>query len=364
MRRNTLCIGLLCLGFLYTAKFAVSQEIPSSGSGNVNVGRQVKPTLTAEQIAQKFLPGVALIICDDGKGNYSQGSGFFIASNLILTNAHVVRGMTRGAINLGKDQKKYRINAVGFFNDEDTDLALLVSDETKNLKVPIIPPANLSDLKIGETIYVLSNPEGLAGTISQGIVSSEMRRIKNKDLLQITAAISPGSSGGAVVNSRGETIGMATGSYVGGQNLNFAVPITRIKNFLKEFNDQGESINYVPASEIAGSWLAPKTFLNESEISNVNPPALNAELKPILEKTNSELVSRIMNLNHSFLGNRLTYENVSINQCLMKYSVVEYGQKGEAFKLTDTSVNLKFVDDIEIDLSELKPRKFDCFTQY
>ncbi len=151
--------------FLVVLLSAITQSVQSQGKI-----APIKPVLTAEQIAERFLPGVALIVCDDGKGKYSQGSGFFIAPGMILTNAHVVKGMVRGVVMAGGQKKKNQINAIAYFNSENTDLALLVSDETKSAKIPFLPLAKPNALSIGETIYVLSNPEGLVGPISQGIV--------------------------------------------------------------------------------------------------------------------------------------------------------------------------------------------------
>ena len=113
MKRTFIRLFLL-ITFLSTATlFSYSQGIGSGGG----IGKsQVKPVLSAEQIAKQYLPGVTLIICDDGKGNYSQGSGFFVAPGMILTNAHVVKGMVRGFITTGKEQKKNFINAVAYLN--------------------------------------------------------------------------------------------------------------------------------------------------------------------------------------------------------------------------------------------------------
>lgn len=84
---------------------------------------------------------------------------------------------------------------------------------------------------IGDDIYVAGNPEGLEGTLSSGIVSA-MREITGHKLLQITAPISPGSSGGPVMDAYGEVIGVAVATFKEGQNLNFAVPSSYVKKML------------------------------------------------------------------------------------------------------------------------------------
>lgn len=340
--------------FVCVLTFLIAQSVQSqtrTTNGNVNKSVPIKPSLTAEQIAQRFLPGVALIICDDGKGNFSQGSGFFIAPGMILTNAHVVKGMVRGVVMAGGQKKKNHINAIAYFNSDDTDLALLVSDEAKTTKTPILPMAKSNDLRIGETIYVLSNPEGLVGTISQGIVSSGIRKMNNKDLLQISAPISGGSSGGAVVNSRGEVIGIATASLQSGQNLNFAVPAARIEKFLDEFMTLPSPPEYIVISKFSGSWIAPESFLNESKARNeikISPSSPSGITKPTIQETASWLISRVIKLNGYFYDNRIEYKNVSFTQCQMYYNEVQYGPKGEAWKFTKYSADLRFADGVVI----------------
>jgi len=77
-------------------------------------------------------------------------------------------------------------------------------------------------MEVGDTVYVAGNPKGLEGTFSQGIVSG-IRRVKGNRYLQITAAISEGSSGGPILNESGDVIGIAVATVREGQNLNFAV---------------------------------------------------------------------------------------------------------------------------------------------
>ena len=88
-------------------------------------------------------------------------------------------------------------------------------------------------VRIGETVYVAGNPIGLEGTVSDGIISGRRDRY-TKERLQMTAPISPGSSGGPVLNSRGKVIGVSVSGYHGGgvQNLNFAIPSKYLKTLL------------------------------------------------------------------------------------------------------------------------------------
>ncbi|MGH9905536.1 MAG: trypsin-like peptidase domain-containing protein [Pyrinomonadaceae bacterium] len=102
-----------------------------------------------------------------------------------------------------------------------------------------------TNLSVGETIYAFGNPEGLTGTMSPGIVSAGLRNTQGRTLLQISAPISSGSSGGPVVDSRGQVVGVALGSLKEGQNLNFAVHASTVRIFLNRWykdNDPKVSI--------------------------------------------------------------------------------------------------------------------------
>lgn len=87
------------------------------------------------------------------------------------------------------------------------------------------------DNAVGDKVYAVGNPLGLEGTFSEGIVSV-LRRAKGSTFIQITAPISPGSSGGPILNSRGEVVGVATATFSRGQNLNFAIPAAYVAKAL------------------------------------------------------------------------------------------------------------------------------------
>lgn len=89
--------------------------------------------------------------------------------------------------------------------------------------------------EIGEKIYAIGNPKGLSGTISEGIVSG-LRSDGESKLIQITAPISPGSSGGPVINNEGEVVGVTVGTIASGQNLNFAIPSSLVRVLINNDN--------------------------------------------------------------------------------------------------------------------------------
>jgi hypothetical protein len=93
-------------------------------------------------------------------------------------------------------------------------------------------------MAVGDEVFVAGNPQGLEGTFSQGIVSG-IRDVESGTLLQITAPISPGSSGGPVLNSEGKVVGISVATFTSGQNLNFAIPANYLASLLIASNTNG-----------------------------------------------------------------------------------------------------------------------------
>ena len=185
---------------------------------------------TAPEIAEKALAATVYLEMQDSKGvPLGFGSGFFVGDNLIATNYHVIEGAARGTAKLVGQFSTYTIEGVTA-TDQTNDLALL---KVTVSGIKPLPLGNSSDVKIGETVYVAGNPRGLEGTFSDGIISSR-RDPYTKERLQMTAPISPGSSGGPVLNSKGEVIGISFMTLVGGQNLNFAIPSRYLTELLTE----------------------------------------------------------------------------------------------------------------------------------
>ena len=146
------------------------------------------------------------------------GSGFFVAPNIIATNYHVMEGSTNASCILNNSDIEYKIDGyVGV--DKSVDLILL---KVTTLNKPAIK-FSVTTASIGQKVYVIGSPQGLPATISDGIISG-MRDFEGKKLLQMPASISPGSSGGPVLNSIGELIGISVSQLTDGQNLNFAIP--------------------------------------------------------------------------------------------------------------------------------------------
>lgn len=177
------------------------------------------------ELVKRIKPSAVAIETFDAKGaTVARGSGFFVAVDRVITNRHVIERSTRAEVHL-LDGKKFPVRGV-LAIDGEGDLALLQVDVPKGLSVPL--PLVRAVPQEGESIVVIGNPYGLEGSVSNGIVSAVREISGYGKIIQITASISPGSSGSPVVNMAGQVIGVATLQAAEGQNLNFAVPAERI----------------------------------------------------------------------------------------------------------------------------------------
>lgn len=191
--------------------------------------------LTIPQIAQKWGDSIVLVKSKDKNGNeISQGSGFVVTRDGgIVTNYHVVELAYTVTIGLS-DGKTYN-NVIFIAGDSSKDIAVLAVDGRDEEFTPLIL-GNSDSLTVGEQVLAIGNPYGWRNTLSDGLISG-IREIEGFRLLQITAPISPGSSGGALFNMKGEVIGITTiASLWGAQNLNFAIPINSFKSFIKNWS--------------------------------------------------------------------------------------------------------------------------------
>ena len=215
------------------------------------------PAQNVPQIAQKALAATVSLEMQDKNGMpLGQGSGFFVRPNLIATNYHVIEGATQGTAKLVGKDTTYTIEGITA-TDKTNDLALL------KVTVQGINPLPLSDsdtVQIGETVYVAGNPLGFEGTVSDGIISGRRDR-HIAERLQMTAPISPGSSGGPVLNHKGKVIGVSVSTYRGieAQNLNFAIP----SNYLKALLAQSGPVK--PLSQVGQSISAETYFIRGYE---------------------------------------------------------------------------------------------------
>lgn len=193
---------------------------------------------TARTLASEVLPSVVLLVLFDEKDRpISQGSGFIVRPGIIASNWHVVEKSHRGFAKIPGKEARYRIKKL-LISDVDNDLVLL---EVDGIKAPQLKLGKADDLAVGDRVYSVGNPKGLEGTFAEGIVSAIRRSPAGRDfILQITAPISPGSSGGPIIDEKGNVIGVAVAQLrakkIGdaAQLLNFAVPVEYLKTLLSK----------------------------------------------------------------------------------------------------------------------------------
>jgi Do/DeqQ family serine protease len=240
-----------------TARFASMQGTPvdfiqaSENSINsvVHVTTKVVQTSFQRDIFQEFFYGPGA-----GGKEYKQygsgsGSGVIVSSEgYIVTNNHVIENASEIEVILN-DNSKYTAKIVG--TDPSTDIAILKVEGTGFQPIPL---GNSDDLKIGEWVLAVGNPFNLTSTVTAGIVSAKARNINLlsdrskqdvipiESFIQTDAAVNPGNSGGALVNTKGELVGIntaiasQTGSYSG---YSFAVPVNLVEKVMRDLIDYG-----------------------------------------------------------------------------------------------------------------------------
>ncbi|MDR3707469.1 MAG: trypsin-like peptidase domain-containing protein [Capsulimonadaceae bacterium] len=173
--------------------------------------------LTLNAIAALALKSVVSLTVLGADGNtLKTGSGFVIGKNVIVTNVHVIKGAHAVTANYTDGTSRDVLGLLGF--DKDRDLAILYSDTSGEHPVHL---GDSSRVRVGDRVVAVGSPEGLTGSVTNGIISG-IRVVGDTKLFQTTAPISPGSSGGPLINEYGEVIGVTSFQLVEGQNLNFA----------------------------------------------------------------------------------------------------------------------------------------------
>lgn len=148
------------------------------------------------------------------------GSGVVIGDGLVITNCHVVKTGPRIVVKHGNDQYDARIDRV----DDEFDLCRLA---VFGLRAPAVTIGRSVDLKVGQKVFAIGSPQGLDLTLSDGLVSA-LRTTNDVQVIQTSAPVSQGSSGGGLFTESGELVGIVTFQMKNGQNLNFAVAAEHI----------------------------------------------------------------------------------------------------------------------------------------
>jgi putative serine protease PepD len=256
---TSLLAGALGAGIGAGAVIATDDDVPTSTTTSAptvgDVAATVLPEGSVARVAAQVLPSVVSIQFTGAQGGGS-GSGVVIdESGLILTNNHVVEGAADGGslTVTFQDGTSAPAEIVGL--DPSSDLAVISVDGVEGLEA--VELGSSDDLRVGETVVAIGSPLGLSGTVTTGIVSAKNRPVLPGDAagdesvlnaIQTDAAINPGNSGGALVNLRGElvginsaiaTLGAAPGAQSGSIGLGFAIPIDQARWISEQLIETG-----------------------------------------------------------------------------------------------------------------------------
>jgi S1-C subfamily serine protease len=233
-------VAVLCVGILVGVRRQSSDQGASSPPKTVSgaqeqvAAKSEKPSpiapakLTTAQIADRATPSVVIVenFNEDGE-KAAQGSGYvFSGDGIVITNYHVIRGAKSLNVKV-PGSEPYRVDSVlGYEIDHDV-AALQVSGSS----LPALSTETIEEPKVGDRVVAIGAPLGLESTVSEGIVSA-LRDVGTMHIIQTTASISPGSSGGPLLSEYGKVIGLTTSTVLNGQSINFVVSARHISELL------------------------------------------------------------------------------------------------------------------------------------
>ncbi|TAN40567.1 MAG: tetratricopeptide repeat protein [Nitrospirae bacterium] len=292
IKMKSFLINLLTLGILVCTLSVANASIPDT-------------------VLKQKMAVVTIYILDKDGVDIASGSGFiFDSKGLIATNYHVISKAIAEKnifviVRLEDGTLKYAESILLY--DEINDLAVLKVDSDKSHLPKIKFSTGIT--KQGQDIVVIGSPLGLETTVSTGIISG----IREKGLIQITAPISPGSSGGPVLNIRGEVIGITTFLIVGGQNLNFAIPIKYLADLMAETKKQKKRVEIALPKKSTTPESSPRT-----DLSQLTEDAAEQDLREIVRlkaevMNNPENVGAHFDLCRAYM--RLNFYEVGSQQC-------------------------------------------------
>jgi S1-C subfamily serine protease len=203
------------------------------------------------------LAGASVVVVKTEQGF---GSGFVVAKNLIATNLHVITGQSSIVVGT-PDGTPRQVRGVAAISTA-WDLAVLY---VPGLGLPALQLGDSGRVQVGEPVLAVGNPEGLSLTVSNGIISKKHGK-DGTNVLQTTAPISPGSSGGPLVDAKGAVIGIVTLFYREGQALNFAVASSKLSELLDSMDG-----HYLGLEQFAAATLSKPAAEASPAVTSVRP---------------------------------------------------------------------------------------------
>src|SRR5882724_4728890 len=234
-----------------------AQEVAATGTSTRTITAHTNAILTPSQIFSRARPSVVVIVASDQRGQREAlGSGFIVSRGRIATNHHVVEGMNEAYV-LFSDRD---VKPVSKVVADSTQQDLIILGVATGNRSPLVFGDELS-LKQGDSVYALGAPKGLELSFTNGIVSS-FRKSNVQFLIQTTAPIAPGSSGGPLFDRTGRVVGVTTSMISDAPGIYFSLGIGDVKRLLKI----PQSVA-LPFSE----WAKQQTNRNTSEPRNSVP---------------------------------------------------------------------------------------------
>jgi hypothetical protein len=250
-----------------------ARPAPAPSTEAHHLAEQVRSSLrTPAEIAARSTPSVVSV-----RTEQSLGTGFVVSQDgLIATNLHVIAGNSEITVTLS-DHREFQVVEI-WNGDRQRDLVIM---RIQAKKLPVIPLGDSDDIHPGDSIVAIGHPLGLEDTVSNGLVSAVRKLDKGLTVLQISAPIAPGSSGGPIFNDHGEVIGVATAIMLGGQNINFGVPVGYLKELLKH-----------PAAVNLETFAAATAEHNGPADSKRNVPSLSPRILEGCSRSNIDLMTK------------------------------------------------------------------------
>ncbi|PKM50307.1 MAG: hypothetical protein CVV02_11790 [Firmicutes bacterium HGW-Firmicutes-7] len=227
---------------------------------------KTKPTseiLDGEQIYKKFEKSVVTVLTYDKNGDpYGLGTGVVIKNNgQILTNYHVIESADKLEVKFSDGVIKKVVDIYNY--DRSKDIAILNIEGSGYQAAPI---GNSRKINTGETIFTIGSPFGLEMTMSDGIISTNNRKVDDNYYIQISAPISSGNSGGPLINKYGQVIGINSDTFgYFSQNLNLSIPVANIASIIHTKNQ------HIPITE---ATIEEIDFYNSLEIDGYRESSL------------------------------------------------------------------------------------------